>query len=209
MFPVVHDKVNISLHNLSKVIKEEGIKQIDSVKAGVHVHINVQDLTIRQVMLFLSVYYPLETVLTKFCGENRESNLFCLRMRDAEYTISKLEIFLQDKKVHNLHTDELRYGALNFQSLFKYGSVEFRAMESTPSFDKILKWCDIIMSIKQYALKVKTGKDMMYALSGYGGHALMLEIFGEELTKLLEYPNMEKDMIKDARLVQNFSHMLG
>ena len=56
----------------------------DSVRAGVHIHINCQKLTMTQLYNFMVVYLILENVLVKWCGNYRQGNLFCLKASDAE-----------------------------------------------------------------------------------------------------------------------------
>ena len=47
-----------------------------SVRTGVHVHYNCLGLTQKQIVNIILVYLTMERVLTKYCGEDRDGNLF-------------------------------------------------------------------------------------------------------------------------------------
>lgn len=67
-----------------------GVKVDDSDRTSVHVHLNVQQWTVKRVFTFFMLYAMFEEFLVKFCGESRENNLFCLRLKDAEGLILTL-----------------------------------------------------------------------------------------------------------------------
>lgn len=128
---------------------------IPSVRQGVHVHINMNDCTLRQVLAFACCYYILEDLLVEWCGTNRVGNPFCLRALDAEYIIDYLIKCLRRGKedLMNLNTDTIRYAALNFKSLPKFGSMEFRAMETEKNFNRINTWVEMLLHIKDFSKK--------------------------------------------------------
>lgn len=98
----------------------------ESVRAGVHIHINVQKLTVVELFSFMTAYLILEDLLIKYCGEYREGNLFCLRTRDAEFLLHTLEGVASKKNYEAFSSDMLRYASMNVCSLWRYGSLEFR-----------------------------------------------------------------------------------
>lgn len=202
--PKDYDATALSVMDLKDFLKRNKIRYFSSIRSGVHIHMNVQELTLRQFWMFLSIYYPLETVLLKSCGPNRENNLFCLRMRDAEGLCGFLESAASSSDLYYIRTDLLRYSALNLQSLFKYGSVEFRALSTPEDLEHILYWVRVLGAIKEYALTQHTPTASLLQVSGYGGKEFLNKVLGEELASPLYYEGMEKDIMKDSRLCQMF-----
>ncbi len=180
-----------------------------SIRAGVHIHMNMQKATIGQVYKFLMCYYPIETVLLRQCGFGRQGNLFCLGARDANWTIDKLDASIQSMDFYNLRCNSLRYSAMNFQSLFKYGSVELRALATTPDLNNIVPWCKVLHNVRSYAFSVENSWDNLVKISGNGPASYLQDVIGEEFMPMFEYKGMEKDIVNDMRNVQAVCHSLG
>ena len=70
--PVHRKDIHEALAELQELIRHATIRTSD--RAGVHVHINCQQLTFMQVINFASLYLIFEDILIKFCGEAREGN---------------------------------------------------------------------------------------------------------------------------------------
>lgn len=125
----------------------------ESVRAGVHVHVNVQQLSTVELFSFMTAYIVLEDLLIKYCGEYREGNLFCLRIKDAEYLLHTIEEVARTKDYQLFNRDVLRYSSMNVCSLWRYGSLEFRAMRGTRDLDAIGDWAEILLNIRNVAVK--------------------------------------------------------
>lgn len=149
--PMTLKEARLALSYLDAQYKANDTKVADSVRAGVHVHVNVQDLNIIQLYNFMVVYLILEEVLVKWCGPHREGNLFCLRAGDADYLLSQLRDVAQTKQFQNLHSDQLRYASMNVKALGTYGSLEFRAMRGTRDLDLIYRWAEVLVGLREFA----------------------------------------------------------
>lgn len=206
--PVTYLSVPTALEELHNCLIEEDIEIDPSIRAGVHIHMNVQEFTEEDLCKFLSVYYPLETVLTKYCGNGRENNLFCLRARDAEGVCFYLDSYAENRNIFSLRTDSLRYSALNLQSLFLYGSIEFRALNTPTDVRDIWEWVKIIETLKKSALAQPTPWHSMMQISGEGGDTFLSQMLGEEFAKKLYYPGAEVDIMRDSRNIQSFLYGL-
>lgn len=191
-----------------KFKSKNGLKIKDSIRAGVHVHVNMQEQTIADVFRMMCVYYPLETALTNWCGEGRQGNLFCLRGKDAEYALNKLKWAVQEENLYDLRTDSLRYSAMNIQSLFSYGSIEFRALRTDPKLEKIGPWIDMLIAIKTYAINNSSPWQNLINISGMGPRDWAESVLGKDLFELINYPNIEQDIMEDARKIQMICHTL-
>lgn len=151
----------------------------ESVRAGVHVHVNVQQLEVVQLVTFITLYLVLEELLIKFCGPNREGNLFCLRAKDARYLISYLRNSLETKKLSRLVHDNIRYASINLKALGDYGSLEFRAMRSTRDFNLIHLWTCILHHLKEVSLSFANPVEVVCKVSERGPEAFTRDVLGE------------------------------
>lgn len=149
--PMSLKDARIALKYLSVQYNKNNSDVHDSVRAGVHVHINVQDLNIIELYNFMTLYLILEEVLVKHCGEHREGNLFCLRTGDADYLLTQLQNAAEDKNFRQLVTDQLRYSSMNVKALGTYGSLEFRAMRGTRDLELIYNWAAVLLNLREVA----------------------------------------------------------
>lgn len=145
-------------------------------RAGVHVHINVQDLTPKQLITYIATYLMLEEVLITFCDKTRSGNHFCLRMSDASYSLDVITDTILSNNLQAMNTEDIRYASLNITSLFKYGSVEFRALESTTDFDRIKTWSAILYHLKEFSKTLSNPTDLLGRASERGFEPFAREV---------------------------------
>lgn len=177
--PVSEDKLDEVFENLSDILVKSGTKVRPTYRAGVHVHINVQDLTPRQLITFITLYFMFEEVLLSYCDKSRTGNHFCMRMSDASYLLLALTEAITSEDLTRLNDENLRYAALNVTSLFKYGSIEFRALESTRDFDKIKTWSRILYRLKEFSKTVGKPTDVLGLASEQGFVSFGKAVFGD------------------------------
>jgi len=151
--PMSLKDARIALKYLSVQYNKNDSNVHDTVRAGVHVHINVQDLNIVELYNFMTLYLILEEVLVKRGGQYREGNLFCLRACDADYLLSCIQNAAETKNFRSLVTDQLRYASMNVKALGTYGSLEFRAMRGTRDLDLIYNWAEVLLGLREEAKK--------------------------------------------------------
>lgn len=169
----------------------------DSPRTSLHVHVNVQKLNIVHVYSLACSYWLFENLLTKFCGERlREGNYFCLRLQDAEQTI---HILCSDLKRRRAFLDfidnpghEMRYSGINFASIPKFGSVEFRSMRGVIDPKVIDLWSSELHNLTLSSARFSPSQLMdkyFYATK----NDFMHEFFSPEFCKMLqEFKHWEK-----------------
>lgn len=200
--PITREEIPHALESLHNCLHlKEHNKILPSIRAGVHVHINVQKMTIGQVLNMMMCYYLLETALLRTAGENREGNLFCLRNEDAFGVIFALERAIQKKDFYCAQSDQYRYASLNFQSLFNYGSLEFRSLATQPDLKNIQPWAEVALQLRDASLSIKDPLDMLLDISGDGPLSWAKNILGSHFDRLY-YPDMEYDIMRNMREVQ-------
>lgn len=184
-------KQPVMLENLLPILtdfKEEFKHSVvdDSVYAGIHAHINVQSLTPKQLLTFLVCFFILEELLVKWCGKTRIGNHFCLRTSDAEYLIHFIRNLVLTNSLNTItENDNIRYSAANLKSLSKYGSVEFRCLNSTIDPDRIYIWCSTLINILRTSKTFPTPDSVIMEFNRNGAEKWALKMLGEHAKKFL------------------------
>lgn len=164
------------------------IRFVDSKRTSVHVHCNVQDYTILQVLNVVCAYWLCEPLLLNICGEERKGNLFCLGLDCADTVHTQL---IQNLKKHQFFQgfakDAYRYASLNLEALYKFGSLEFRTMRGTQDTKLISSWARELHYLVSNAAKAKSPHDFLELINA-GKHKKFLrrhftESFVAELIK--------------------------
>lgn len=204
--PCKREGVKQRLDSLQGDLLEVGAKIHSSYRTGVHVHLNIRDMTFNQVWTFIFTYLMLEDAMMKFCGEGREGNLFCLRNRDAENMMTYMEDAIKKEDFRKLHTDEIRYSSMNLKAIQQYGSIEFRGLSFEGDFDSINLWVDLLTAIKDWSLSSKTPIYLLEQLSKLGGDTLAKDIFKGNFFYM---PHLDWDevMLEGIRRVQGLIYL--
>lgn len=203
--PVAYQALPAAFAELQEAFDEAGAIIDHSNRAGVHVHINVQQLTFVQLFNYITLFLIFEEPILELCNRFRRGNHFCLRAKDAGYLPDLLRRAAEEDSVHSLNTEDIRYAAMNVTSIFKYGSVEFRSLESTSDFGRIQAWCDLLYTLKQSALSFKDPEEIMGIISmgGYGRFAS--EVLGTHAEKILTQPRWEEGVRRGVRTAQDIA----
>ncbi len=173
----------------------------DSGRAGVHVHVNIRDLTPHQLYNFILLYLVFEKNLVNFCGEDRVGNLFCLRAIDAEFLLVNIRKLMRTHDFSLTKTDTLRYAAMNLTSILKYGSLEFRAMASPVTQKKIEDWVRLLLRLKDFAIELESPTNVVLGVSELGGADFAQDVFKGDLP-LLSSDDWRSDVMDGMRLIQ-------
>lgn len=181
-------------------------KPVNQGRDGVHVHVNVGDLTVRQLTSFITLWHCVEPLVTNWCGEYRNGNLFCLRLQDAEYVADALTEALEREDLRRLNTDRIRYAAINLKAIPQYGSVEFRCMRSDGKWDDINKFIDLVVHLKEIARGVDSPVQLVADSSVMGGDAFVENILGEFNGMLPRYEGWQADVQYAIRRIQYYAY---
>jgi hypothetical protein len=200
--PLSLEGVKNSLDYLALAYTANKSEVFDSIRAGVHVHMNVQDWNVKQLFTFATAYYLVEDLLIGWCGPGREGNLFCLRARDAEFVLFRILKSLKEKNLKHLKDDIIRYSSLNYCSLFKYGSLEFRGMRGTGELDLIYKWVEIINDLREASLQFDSPATVVAMMSGDGELEFLKRILPNTHHLFIENPDAAKLIREASRRVQ-------
>jgi hypothetical protein len=194
-----------ALRYLEKKLQEVKASLDDSPRTSVHVHINVSDLTIRQIYCIILLWIIFEDILVEFCGPDRKGNLFCLSAKDSEYFPRMLTEALERGNYRDRFREDYRYLACNVAALFKFGSLEFRPMRGTVDVDTILNWVDMLLCIYTKALTYDSPPEFIHQFLQEGPIPFFNRIFdNQKLNKLLkDTPDLHSRLWSSMRIARD------
>ena len=132
--PILH-----SFHSkgLEKLV-EQIATQPQNDTAGIHVHVDVSDLTPKQIGSLVYGYQIIEPLIE--ASYQRDVREYCKARRNGEV----LSVIKQAKDFPTMRTRDIstdtRYVALNLDSIRAHGTVEFRAMGPVYDYEYLIRW---------------------------------------------------------------------
>lgn len=126
----------------------------DSDNCGVHVHLNVQDRTLYETVIFVVMLIILEPFLVSLCNDTRKGNYFCLSALEAKEIFSVLEMICTGLNINRISTEDYKYAGINLAALSSHGSIELRQLEYPVSQEKLTLWINILYQIRENSLKL-------------------------------------------------------
>lgn len=175
-----------------------------SPRTSVHVHLNVQDFTLAQVVDMTLLYTVFERLFYRFTGRGRMKNIYCVPLVDTQLLLGLAEKNLSD-------TDWSKYTGFNLLPLFSYGTVEFRHMHGTSDIGKLSVWINFITKLKEYVRSSSTKairSDIANMDENYPYHELLDNIFGE-FAHHLKINSLEELCYKEAKLALTSSRNIA
>lgn len=204
--PVSYEAAIKKVQELYQAFTVQGTTVMESMRAGVHVHYNMQNLTFQELFTVLAAYYCLEVPITERLGEDRVGNLFCLRMVDADYISILLTNALKNngKNLHAaLRGDSIKYAALNLECLTRYGSIEFRAMQTKKTSDELISWLTLIHNLVTNTIKnFRSPEEVLNFFSANGEEQATKAILGDSAGWVLEVPHYQDKIFSGLRATQ-------
>lgn len=122
-----------------------------SDRTSIHVHCNVQDLTMEQVGTILLLYTAFESLLYAFAGGERDKNIFCVPWNETNISYNYITRFAQGD--YTAPRQWQKYTGLNVRPIETQGTIEFRHMPGTYDVAKIGQWLRIIGHLFAWARK--------------------------------------------------------
>lgn len=182
---IYSNKVLEALANL----KENLSSYEASPRTGIHIHLNIGDLSMEEILLFVYIYYIFETPLIKYTG-GRFKNNFCVPLNES-WSLDPTSL-LNWKKYNAINV----FPKLHTNPDIRLSTIEFRQMKGNFNEEYINTWVQLIMAMKIY-VKGKSLSDFLdtieHANSNSSYNILMKEIF-KEYYNALQYSDINKDI---------------
>lgn len=171
----------------------QGSKVKMSNRCSTHVHVNCGILTPKPITSLIALYGILEEAVTNWCGPDRVSNPFCLRMKDSRTSLEMWEeLCTGENAVFEKHRN--KYNALNLEPLWKQGSVEFRPMRGAEGPEHVIGWVRLLWALREAArTRYQNPLTLAMQVSARGVRALIEEIIeenalGDTWKSIVEHP---------------------
>ncbi|MBD3261820.1 MAG: hypothetical protein GF334_09185 [Candidatus Altiarchaeales archaeon] len=180
-----------------------------SFRTSTHVHVNCLDYTPTEIMTAATAYWLTENLLFKYYGKDRESNNFCLRLKDAEGLIKIVEKDVEQKTPFvSLDTDLIRYAGLNLNSLWKFGTIEFRGMRGTIDFQTIDEWSREAESLVHTSIETfKSPEEILDFYFFQGTDRLIDALYSQSFRlRFKKNPNREDLVDENAYRISKFCY---
>lgn len=182
-----------------------GVEVFDSYRTSVHVHVNCLQDTIRTVVNFLTLSIIFDELLVSQNGETRIGNNFCLRSKDAEGQIADIvRSVSQHGSIFNLSPND-RYSSTNFSSLVKFGTVEFRSLEGTTDYKRVMHWVKTLQALKEAARTYENPREIIAKFSRRGPLGFIVSSLGEQYEKYTKVAGSHMMLHNGMRLAQDFA----
>lgn len=195
--PVAFKNVDKALDTLWKDFKKAKTVFDESNRTSVHIHINCQQFHMNRLTSFMALYIIVEEMLSKWCGDHRVGNLFCLRAKDAPGIVRQIKWFIQTDGGSALN-DHLHYSAMNANALFQYGSLEFRTLRGCPDPQTIKDWVKMLERLYNLSAEFEDPREICQQLSAYGPTEFFYFIFGNTLDILMKGLDMSPDEVESS-----------
>jgi len=192
----------LAVNTLYRRFEKNNVVVKNSMRAGVHVHVNQRDKTLKQVITFLCAYWLVEDYLIqRYCGEERAGNSFCLRLKDAELPLNYLFRRIQvneEQLVSRYDVDSLRYAAVNIAALVNLGTLEFRSLRTPTTPEPLINWLNVLATLEDQASQFESPAELLDFLSGEGPTLLVNRLLNTDLL-----PELHDELfLESARRIQ-------
>lgn len=169
-----------SMHSRGlKQLTEALSKNPQNSSAGVHVHVEADDLSPKQIQTLVFGYDILEPLLES--SYKRERRDFC-RRREVDAVLSHAR---DARSGRQLQVDD-RYLTLNLQSLNRHGTIEFRAMGPVYEYDHLIRWAMLCRELVNAVAAGATMKDFS-KVTNWSSLLNLLARFGKEYIRAAVY----------------------
>lgn len=209
--PVRREEVGDALKYLADRLKGAKSELHMSHRCSVHVHVNAQQMTMRNLINYMCLYFIFEDILVHWAAAERKGNLFCLRAKDAEFQITLLKNAIKDGDFSGIFDKEFRYSAMNYSALGEHGSLEFRAMKGTVDTKTIANWVSILLALKDAAESFKNPATISRMFQSLGPSMFFNKVFtgridAELRAELKAAPEFHKVLWDAFRVMRDICH---
>jgi len=133
----------------------DGVGHEINARCGLHIHIDVSELTTEQLVSMCTAYALVEKSIYRYVGLDRMDNIYCLPLSQTGNIVPYLNSikYEADKgAILNSISATSKYTGFNILPIMYQGSVEFRHHKGTADKETIMRWINIIMRIKNVGM---------------------------------------------------------
>lgn len=204
-FPYSQADTQKSLKALFDYLTSPGVTVYPSYRTSIHVHVNFGLETWRTVYNFITLAIIFDELFVSTTGEHRIGNNFCLRFIDAESPIESLATSI--RRYGNIFEfqSNMRYSSVNFAALRKFGTVEFRSLECTTDYNRVVRWIATLQQLKKAARNFKNPVDIINLFSIYTESEFAVKVLGQYFSQYAGVRDYRTMLKRGMRLAQDFA----
>lgn len=192
---------------LFEFLNRPDVKVYNSYRTSVHVHLNFGLETFRTIYNFMVLSLILDELFVSQSGQHRIGNNFCLRAKDALGQVRMVVDSIQsDNSFFQLGGQTDRYSSINFTSLTKFGSIEFRSLECTTHEGRLMHWIGTLDYLKQHAKTYTNPIEIIQQFSSRGPKEFLKQALGPFSHKYIGVPGMEDMLMDGVRIAQDLAY---
>lgn len=191
---------------LFKFLNSAPTKVYESYRTSIHVHMNFGLENFRTIYNFMALALLLDELLVSQNGAHRIGNNFCLRAKDAMGQVVSLTNSIEHGKGIFALDKTQRYSSINFASLLKFGSIEFRSLECTTHQGRLMHWINTLARLKEKAKTFSNPIEIIQQYSQMGPHAFLVSILGPFALKYNNVQDMEDMLHNGMRIMQDYAY---
>ena len=178
-------------------------KYVCNIRTGLHVHVDCRDLYPDQLRSMCIAYAAIEPLIYKWVGNNREESNFCVPWYYSEEAVqaaTRILVGLTDEhsaaeRLRGEAAGYQRYAGFNMNSLDRFGSIEFRQLQTTLNLKRVIDWVNMCLSIKKTGMTVPS-VELYKRLNGSKGLDFIEAAIGKENKyQLLQYYTSELEQM--------------
>lgn len=190
--PLAGKQIEIAVRHLFSVLP---IGADFSERTSIHVHLNMRDSLVKDLLNLLLLYISFEKCLYRFAGEYRYRNIFCVPLQETQLPII-LSNFIANGDLLSLIKQWQKYSGLNLLPLIPFGTVEFRQMHGHRDPDLLLNWINIIFRMFKYSKKYSFDELFNYirTLNSTSKYEEFLTVVFEKEAELINFPKLKQAM---------------
>lgn len=190
---------------LFNYLTSPGVKVYESYRTSIHVHVNFAMETFRTIYNMMALSLIFDELLVSQNGEHRVGNNFCLRAKDAYGQVqSLLNSISKGNNFFDVPTND-RYSSINFASLFKFGSIEFRSLECTTHEGRLLHWIGTLGEMKKKAKTYTNPVEIIQQFSMLGPKQFLISVLGPYATKYTNVEGLDDMLFNGMRIAQDLA----
>lgn len=169
--PLPDNTVNHAISRLTTFLRKYCPSAVASVRCGGHVHLNVSDLSVQQVLNIAQLYMLGEWHIFSKYAPARTHSAFCVPLTltaTMQTLLTTTQSALVDIK-NPLTSDwgfgvlkqcsilnHSKYASVNFAAMHRHGTLEFRIFPSSLDAEEIQSWCSLLKRIRNLASEYDT-----------------------------------------------------
>lgn len=161
-----------------------------SERCSTHIHIDVTDLTQKQVANFLCLGVMVEHVLFSLFGNTRTANTFCLST-DCGTTNFENIVSALTKPDDTVHLSWSKYAAIGLKRIRDLGTVEFRMFSTVLTKEDYVRILNVLFAMKVAAMEMESPQQLVdtklsQGMSGIFGLYFPEVAYSDEYEPLLD-----------------------